>query len=143
MAWKDSLTKRRTGMTKEEREQLQSVLDYFDHREDECIERVAFLDEHHFDFERQAWDIKCSIYRECFRELKNVLDRMTVDGEASAAGVKHKYKVGDKVHHINHPEIVYGVEKIWDDGTYRIVPINGGRVNAIMSATEDCMAPAE
>lgn len=49
------------------------------------------------------------------------------------------YKVGDKVRHVNNPEIIYEVKKVFLDGSYRIEPTNADMGKAITYATEDCM----
>lgn len=53
---------------------------------------------------------------------------------------KNKYNLGDKVRHSNNPYIVYIVEAIFADGSYRIIPINADVSHAITYATEDCMS---
>ena len=65
-------------MNKEEREQLQAVLNLFDRKENECIERVNFLEEHNFMMEKQFVQAKRSVYRDCYRELNSTLSRMRV-----------------------------------------------------------------
>ncbi len=66
-------------MKQKEQEQLQAVLDEFDRKEDECWEKIAFMDEHKFMYEKQAIDIKRQAIHECFRKLQGTLQRMTVD----------------------------------------------------------------
>lgn len=39
-------------MTTKEQEQLQAVLDEFDRKEDECLEKISFMDEHKFMYEK-------------------------------------------------------------------------------------------
>ena len=53
---------------------------------------------------------------------------------------QNKYNIGDKVRHTNNPDIVYIVQKIFADGSYRIVPLNAGISQAITFATENCMS---
>ena len=52
---------------------------------------------------------------------------------------KGRFKIGDKVRHSNRPNTIYTVEKVFKDGSYRIVPINEDVKYAITYATEDCM----
>ena len=66
-------------MTTKEQEQLQAVLDEFDRKEDECWEKIAFMDEHKFVYEKQAIDIRRQAYHECFRKLQTALSRMKAD----------------------------------------------------------------
>jgi hypothetical protein len=66
-------------MTTAEREQLQAVLDKFDRREDECYDKMGYMEEHKFNYEKQAIDLKRQAYHECFRELQATLSRMKVD----------------------------------------------------------------
>jgi len=66
-------------MTTKEQEQLQAVLDEFDRKEDECQEKIAFMDEHKFMYEKQAIDIRRQAYHECFRKLQTALSRMKAD----------------------------------------------------------------
>ena len=66
-------------MRQKEKEQLQAVLDKMDRNENKCLEQVSFLNEHGFKFEKQAADMKASVYRECFRDLNSTLSRMKVD----------------------------------------------------------------
>ena len=65
-------------MTKEEREQLQAVLDTFDRKENECYEKIAFMEEHKFGYEKQAINLQRQVYHECYRELNSTLSRMRV-----------------------------------------------------------------
>ena len=60
-------------------EQLQAVLDTFDRLEDECYDRMAYMDEHNFNYEKQAIEIHRQAYHKCFRELQKTLDRQQVD----------------------------------------------------------------
>ena len=53
---------------------------------------------------------------------------------------QNKYNIGDKVRHTNNPDIVYIVQKIFADGSYRIVPLNADISKAITFATENCMS---
>lgn len=53
---------------------------------------------------------------------------------------QNKYNIGDKVRHTNNPDIVYIVQKIFADGSYRIVPLNADISQAITFATENCMS---
>ena len=53
---------------------------------------------------------------------------------------QNKYNLGDKVRHTNNPDIVYIVQKIFADGSYRIVPLNADLNQAITFATENCMS---
>ena len=53
---------------------------------------------------------------------------------------KNKYNLGDKVRHTNNPDIVYIVQAIFADGSYRIVPLNADVDKATTIATEDCMS---
>lgn len=53
---------------------------------------------------------------------------------------QNKYNLGDKVRHTNNPDIVYVVQKIFADGSYRIVPLNADLNQAITFATENCMS---
>lgn len=69
-------------MTTKEQEQLQAVLDEFDRKEDECWEKIAFMDEHKFMYEKQAIDIRRQAYHECFRKLQTALSRMKMEGWA-------------------------------------------------------------
>lgn len=66
-------------MTQAEREQLQAVLDKFDRREDDCYNRMDYMEEHKFNYEKQAIDLKRQAYHERFRELQSTLSRMKVD----------------------------------------------------------------
>ena len=66
-------------MKHQEKEQLQAVLDTLDRKEDECWEKIAFMDEHKFMYEKQAVDIRRQTYHECFRELQKTMSRMHVD----------------------------------------------------------------
>ena len=65
-------------MRQAEREQLQAVLDKFDRREDECYDKMGYMEEHKFKYEKQAIDLKRQAYHECFRELQATLSRMKV-----------------------------------------------------------------
>lgn len=60
-------------------EQLQAVLDTFDRLEDECYDRMVYMDEHNFNYEKQAIEIRRQAYHKCFRELQKTLDRQKVD----------------------------------------------------------------
>ena len=60
-------------------EQLQAVLDTFDRLEDECYDRMAYMDEHNFNYEKQAIEIRRQAYHKCFRELQKTLNRQQVD----------------------------------------------------------------
>ena len=60
-------------------EQLQAVLDTFDRLKDECYDRMAFMDEHIFNYEKQAIEIRLQAYHKCFRELQKTLARQQVD----------------------------------------------------------------
>ena len=60
-------------------EQLQAVLNTFDRLEDECNDRMAFMEEHNFNYEKQAIEIRRQAYFKCFRELQKTLDRQKVD----------------------------------------------------------------
>ena len=53
---------------------------------------------------------------------------------------QNRYNIGDKVRHTNNPDIVYIVQKIFADGSYRIVPLNADISQAITFATENCMS---
>ena len=53
---------------------------------------------------------------------------------------KNKYNLGDKVRHTNNPDILYIVEAIFADGSYRIFPLNADASHAITYATEDYMS---
>lgn len=66
-------------MKQAEREQLQAVLDKFDRREDECYDKMGYMEEHKFNYEKQAIDLKRQAYHECFRELQATFSRMNVD----------------------------------------------------------------
>lgn len=66
-------------MRQAEMEQLQAVLDTFDRLEDECYDRMAYMDEHNFNYEKQAIEIRRQAYHKCFCELKKTLDRQKVD----------------------------------------------------------------
>ena len=66
-------------MKQAEREQLQAVLDKFDRREDECYDKMGYMEEHKFNYEKQAIDLKRQAYHECFRELQATFSRMKVD----------------------------------------------------------------
>ena len=61
-------------MRQAEREQLQAVLDKFDRREDECYDKMGYMEEHKFKYEKQAIDLKRQAYHECFRELQATLN---------------------------------------------------------------------
>lgn len=76
-------------MTQEEREQLQAVLDTFDRKEDECYEKIAFMEEHKFGYEKQAIDLKRQVWHECFRELNGTLCRMSVSNPESDERLLH------------------------------------------------------
>jgi len=60
-------------------EQLQAVLDTFDRLEDECYDRMAYMDEHNFNYEKQAIEIRRQAYHKCFRELQKTIARQQVD----------------------------------------------------------------
>ena len=49
-------------MRQAEMEQLQAVLDTFDRLEDECYDRIAYMDEHNFNYEQQAIEIRRQAY---------------------------------------------------------------------------------
>lgn len=68
-------------MTQKEREVLQAVLDTFDHWEDKCYEKMAFMEEHNLSYEKQAIEIRRQAYHKCFRELQKTLVRMDEDKE--------------------------------------------------------------
>lgn len=60
-------------MTKGEYAKLKAVLDYFEKKEDECWDLLGFMDEHKFNFEKQAADMKRQVYHECYRKLRCAL----------------------------------------------------------------------
>ena len=53
--------------------------------------------------------------------------------------IEPKFKVGDFVIHTNEKDIVYQVEKLFKDGTYRVVPTNADMGKAYTAATADAM----
>ena len=55
---------------------------------------------------------------------------------------EHKYKVGDFVFHVNNGEdIIFQVEKVHNDGSYRIIPVDADMGKAYTCATEDALRP--
>jgi len=66
-------------MRQAEMEQLQAVLDTFDRLEDECYDRMAYMEEHNFNYEKQVIEIRRQAYHKCFRELQKTLTRQQVD----------------------------------------------------------------
>lgn len=51
----------------------------------------------------------------------------------------HKFQLEDLVRHTNNPDLIYIVQTIFADGSYRIIPMNADIGQAITFATEDCM----
>lgn len=67
-------------MTREEYSKLQELLKSFDKKEGECFDKICFMDEHKFMYEKQAIEIKRSAYYECYRELHRVLEELEPEG---------------------------------------------------------------
>ena len=63
-------------MTTEERKVFDALLEKIGGYEDECLGKIEFLAEHNFSFEKQAMEIKRSAYHDCFRELRQALQRI-------------------------------------------------------------------
>ena len=53
---------------------------------------------------------------------------------------QNKFNLCDKVRHTTNPDIVYIVQAIFADGSYRIVPLNADVDKATTIANEDCMS---
>lgn len=60
-------------MTTEERKVFDALLKKIGGYEDECLDKIKFLAEHNFSFEKQAMNMKLSAYHDCFRELRQAL----------------------------------------------------------------------
>lgn len=63
-------------MVEEERKILEDVLAKFDKYEDDCFDKIHFLSEHNFLFEKQAVEMKRSAYHDCYRELRQALNKI-------------------------------------------------------------------
>ena len=63
-----------------------------------------------------------------------------MDNISSAKKRPHKFQLEDKVRHTTNPDIIYIVQSIFADGSYRIIPLNADIGEAITFATEGCMS---
>lgn len=67
-------------MTKEEQTILQGVLADFDQKDCSCLDRINFLSEHNFPFEKQAAEIEKTAYRKCYNRLAEAINQMKQQG---------------------------------------------------------------
>jgi len=65
-------------MTSEEIKILNDLLAKFAKYEDDCFDKIDFLTEHNFSFEKKAVEIKRSAYHDCFAALRQAMNKMNV-----------------------------------------------------------------
>ena len=64
-------------MTAEETKMLEELLAKFEQYENDCWDKIGFLNEHKFAFEKQAVDLKRQAYHDCYRELRRTIGRLS------------------------------------------------------------------